>query len=280
MYDSSMGVLQESKRYYHTPSNMAQEMFFYTLCIGHYYCSGEYKVERDSYKSFLLMYIKSGEGYVIIENKKISIKAKDVILLDCYKPHCYFTKTGWEILWLHFDGNSSRNYYNNIVENNGSIIASNDSIIIPKYLQAIIRNFTGEETTHEALISCHIQRMLAELLISSSNSSKSIKNNVILDSLGYIENNFNRKLSLAEIAAEAGMSHFHFSRIFKKETGYSPYEYILKTRLNYAKKLLKETNQTVKQIAFECGFNSEANFIYMFHKHVEMTPGDFRNLSL
>jgi AraC family transcriptional regulator len=280
MYDSSMGVLERSVRYYHTPSNMAHEMFFYTLCIGHYYCSSDYKVERESYKSFLLMYVKKGEGTVVIENRKYSVKEKDVILLDCYKPHCYFTNTGWEILWLHFDGNSSRSFYNSIVENNGSIVCPSNSIIIPKYLQSILKNFTGEELMQEALISCHIQRMLAELLMMSSTNKVMPNNSVIMDSIAYIESHFPRKLTLEEIAKEAGVSHFHFSRIFKKETGYSPYEYILKTRLSFAKKLLKETNKTVKQVAFECGFNSEANFIFMFHKHVDMTPGEFRNLSL
>lgn len=88
------------------------------------------------------------------------------------------------------------------------------------------------------------------------------------------------KLTIEKLAAYVNISPFHFSRIFKKETGYSPYEYIIKTRIDKAKTLLKKTKLGIKEIAFEVGFNSEANFSNTFHMNVNMTPKEFRNTPL
>ena len=74
------------------------------------------------------------------------------------------------------------------------------------------------------------------------------------------------------------MSPSHFSRVFKQQTGFSPYDYVLIVRLNRAKELLQRTSMTVSEIAYETGFNSESNFIYFFTTNVGISPGKFRRL--
>ena len=74
------------------------------------------------------------------------------------------------------------------------------------------------------------------------------------------------------------MSSSHFSRVFKQQTGFSPYDYILISRLNRAKYLLQVTDMTVASIAYEIGFNSESNFIYFFTENEGISPGKFRKL--
>ena len=124
--------------------------------------------------------------------------------------------------------------------------------------------------------------MLAELLLISSNliQEKNDKPNAVLESINYIQNNYHRKISLDELARYVCISPFYFSRIFKKETGYSLYEYITMVRLNHAKTLLKTTDILIKEIAFTVGFNSESNFVTCFKGHVNITPNKFRNTSM
>lgn len=279
MYTIERGVLENSFIHFNSPSNIAKSIFYYINSVGHFYCDKNYKVSRESFDSFLIMYVVKGEGILTINNKSRIVKERDVMLVNCHEPHIYKTDTFFETLWMHFDSSVILDYYNLIKQDNTHVVFSTSSLI-PDYLKSIINLFKEGQIINEPLISCDIQRILAELFnLSNGNHTRtSVSQSSINSSINYIKDNFKNKLSLDDIAANISMSPFHFSRIFKKETGYSPYEYIIIIRLNHAKSLLKTTNMLIKEIAFECGFNSESNFIIAFKKHTNMSPKQFRNI--
>lgn len=109
------GVLAESEIYFHTPSEMARRMFFYLRCTGRYLCDETYAVQRQSYNSFLILYVVRGQGYCYVDDARVPLSAGHFALLDCYRPHRYGTDTGWEILWIHYDGVLARDYYEAVV---------------------------------------------------------------------------------------------------------------------------------------------------------------------
>jgi AraC family transcriptional regulator len=280
MYTIEQGVLEGSCAYFNSPSNMAKSLFFYVNSLGHFYCDHNYKIKRDKFDSYLLMYIVAGEGLLTINNKPQPIKANDILLINCYEAHMYETNSSLETLWTHFDGNVSKDYFNLISERMGNVISSKNSTLVQDYLLTMTEDFKENKIINEAILSCNIQRMLAELLILSMENSlgNSTNSNYIEDSIVFIRDNFKNKISLEDISANVCMSPFHFSRIFKRETGYSPYEYVTMLRLNHAKTLLKTTNLLIKEIAFECGFNSETNFVIAFRNHTNLAPSKFRKI--
>lgn len=280
MYTIEKGVLDNSCAYFHTPSNIAKSMFFYLICAGHFYCDENYCVKRNNHDSYLLMYINKGEGTVWYNGRTYIARANDAIIINCHRPHMYKTANSWEALWLHFDGNVSDEYFQLIYNRLGCVVSMKDSNIVYKYINSILNTFKNKKMLNEPLISCYIQRMLAELLIVSSdhNNTDSTKPGPILDSINYIQNNYKNKISLNELSSKVCMSPYYFSRMFKRETGYSPYEYITMIRLNHAKNLLKTTNLLVKEIAFMVGFNSESNFVTCFKEHTDLTPSEFRSI--
>lgn len=83
-------------------------------------------------------------------------------------------------------------------------------------------------------------------------------------------------LGVQAVAEAVSLSPSHFSRQFKAHTGYSPYEYIVLRRIDKAKHLLTSTQLSVKEIAYNTGYNSEENFIHSFQKNVGISPGLFR----
>ena len=78
------------------------------------------------------------------------------------------------------------------------------------------------------------------------------------------------------LAKNANMSPFHFSRVFTAQTGFTPHQYLIATRINSAKFLLKLPDVPVKEIAFGSGFNSESSFCSTFRKWENMTPSEYR----
>jgi len=104
------------------------------------------------------------------------------------------------------------------------------------------------------------------------------KNDINMDAiLEFIEKNYFSNISLEDMAAAACSSKYHFCRNFKKITGYGPYEYLVKYRINKAKSLLKETDIPVGEIAESVGFESTSNFIQTFKKLEGLTPLKYRN---
>jgi AraC family transcriptional regulator len=92
----------------------------------------------------------------------------------------------------------------------------------------------------------------------------------------YINDHLEQDIKLADLAALLAMSQFHFSHMFKKAIGTSPYQYLLQQRIERAKQLLKEGDCSIMEIAFLCGFNSHSHLSKQFRQLTGMTPKSYR----
>ena len=89
-----------------------------------------------------------------------------------------------------------------------------------------------------------------------------------------------RELSLAEIAAAAYLSEFHFARLFKKITGATPHAYLGALRIERARKLLAETDLAIIEVGARVGYNSQSHFTKIFREATGITPHAFRVAAL
>ena len=93
----------------------------------------------------------------------------------------------------------------------------------------------------------------------------------------FMDRNFSRSLSLAELAEVAGLSGSHFAAQFKRATGKPPHQYLIGLRITEAKRLLLGTDWTIDAIADAVGYESAAHFATAFKKWVEKTPTEYRS---
>ncbi|WP_461206223.1 helix-turn-helix domain-containing protein [Clostridium sp. DL1XJH146] len=110
--------------------------------------------------------------------------------------------------------------------------------------------------------------------INVTNESKGNKN--IENVLQYIEKNFNKDISLKDVADYVDLNPSYVSTIFKENIGESFVSYLNKTRIEKAKKLIVNTQHTIKEIGFRVGFNSLQSFFRIFKKYEGITPGQYR----
>jgi len=103
-------------------------------------------------------------------------------------------------------------------------------------------------------------------------------NNVIRSAIDYIQQNFARPLTIAVLAEQAGMSVSTFTRKFKDETGETPAAYVLAERLIKARKLMRDREMRLTDIALSCGFSSSAHLTSCFKKNLGMSPREYRSL--
>jgi AraC family transcriptional regulator len=94
--------------------------------------------------------------------------------------------------------------------------------------------------------------------------------------LEYIEAHLDGELKLEQLAAEVGVSAFHFAHLFRASTGVTPHQYVLGQRVERAKLLLKVPHLTIAEIAAGTGFSSATNFVRSFRMRTGATPGEWR----
>lgn len=92
----------------------------------------------------------------------------------------------------------------------------------------------------------------------------------------YIEENFERPLSLQEIADAVFMSKAHFLRQFKKQFKVTPHQYLTHCRLKAARYLLAHSDVSVTEIVFASGFRNRSAFSRMFRQHCDCSPIEYR----
>ncbi len=93
--------------------------------------------------------------------------------------------------------------------------------------------------------------------------------------IAYIEDNPDRNVSLAELAGAAGVSRFHFSRLFRRKIGQSPVRYVERSRIERAKILIVQAELSLADIAQAVGFSDQSHFTRRFRFHEGRTPGQF-----
>ena len=100
--------------------------------------------------------------------------------------------------------------------------------------------------------------------------------NIVEVARKFMHDNFSNKICVDQIAKKAFVSQYHFSRIFKRHTHYSPYQYLLNLRLEYARMLMEKTQLSIKEITFRAGFSSLDYFSSAFTKRYKSCPSIYR----
>lgn len=92
----------------------------------------------------------------------------------------------------------------------------------------------------------------------------------------FIDSQLEHPIHLGDLAGIAGLSPFHFSRVFKLATGETPYHFVGSRRLDRARSLLLTSELPLAELALACGFASQSHFTAAFTKATGMPPGRYR----
>jgi AraC family transcriptional regulator len=92
----------------------------------------------------------------------------------------------------------------------------------------------------------------------------------------WIDANAHEPIDLESTAREFGLSSFHFLRLFGKVLGVTPHQYLIRSRLRRAARLLAEDTRSITEIAFDVGFADLSNFVRTFHRVAAVSPRSFR----
>ena len=142
----------------------------------------------------------------------------------------------------------------------------------------LIKPFSKEDiyVAIEIALMNFAHREIDAVKVDQGSNQELVAPNKIKKVVQFIHDNLNKKLTLPELAAQTDWNMYYFARTFKKYMNDSPYQYLIKTRIEKAKSLIVSSDLNLRQIAFDLGFENQSHFSQTFRKTVGITPDAYR----
>ena len=244
-----------------------------------FYNSTAFNTDRSGprhYHSFYeIYYLIEGVCHYLIEGKLFEMEKGDIVFIPKGQIH----KTSYDDVHSRLLINCSGEYLKN-ADFSEAFVYRNEkhSQEIFSIMKKIESEYLRDDKFSQSLIKGYMQQLLA-LVYRTENRYKNtrLQNKYVQKALDILEVDFTHDITLSALADKFSISTEHFSRIFKKETGLGFNEYLSLLRLKKAESILKQnTNESISEIAFSCGFNDSNYFCEKFKKIYGMSPLKYR----
>ncbi|WP_322924220.1 AraC family transcriptional regulator [Paenibacillus campi] len=241
------------------------------------------------------LYVESGEAIIECNAKPIHVRSGDLIVLNSNDLHQGISLSNQLVYYaLIADLQSLQSPLQDAVEmrfitpmtQNRLLFCSHieDDAELQHCMENIIAEFRDRRIGHELAVKSLMYRLLALLVrgyvadLSDWRHTENRMRNVerFTPILQYIEQHYAEEMTIEQLAELAGLSRFHFSRLFRELTGRTVTEYVNQVRINRAEYLLLNTSMTVSEVAMAAGYNDISYFSRTFKKYRNIAPSEAR----
>ena len=252
---------------------------FQLQCAGTSYCDGSYKISRRNASLYVFEFVEKGSGYLRINEHEFTPEAGDVYIVPYGSDHEYGSskKNPWTKHWFNVSGKLVGDLLSDYQLNNIFLFKNYpmkkyflDGLELLKNNHHEASNLLGPQIILNLILRISAHRDYLHEKKSISPLSKKLQ--ILLE-----KHVFAQALTLEEMCEHIKLSPAQTNRIFKKDFGQTPYQYLLKLKINAAEELLKTSVKNIKEIAFILGFNDEYYFSNIFKRKTGLAPKNYRN---
>lgn len=274
-------TLPSTKEYFAISNKFDRKKPLSLCSVGVTFADPDYYAASFFRTTVELVYVIAGKGTVICNGKKFFLKAGDIF----YLPHgCSFEQYSdknepWIKVWI--------NAFGSLIPNLMFIYNLEEFVHFPnagkyEYFKKILKTCQDKSLTleeKEAATSLLIHQLIISLQTLPINDkiSSTSKYNDVQIIKAYIDNNFRGNIKMSDLTALIYKSESQTIRAFKKAYGVTPCNYMMNMRITIAQRMLKETNLSVKEIAFRVGFRDEHHFSHLFKRKTGTSPSEYRD---
>lgn len=231
---------------------------------------------NDFASGYLIFFFRNGQG-ILIEEDKYRYFNQDQMLVIKGGQKIKVSNHNCAYYILQIDGPNVEAIIERLIETDRKGLIT---VLNPEKVKVIFSRIEAslQKRYQPHKLTSHIFSILSEFDNVEVEVEKNSNEDLITKAIALIEERFSEDLNVDEIAKVANLSKFYFTKEFKKITGMTPIQYLIRKRINHAEFLLENTNQSVFQISSEAGFNTEVNFFYHFRKANSCTPNEYRKI--
>ncbi|SFT03577.1 AraC family transcriptional regulator [Paenibacillus sp. BC26] len=266
-----------------TPLAVSRKLPYQLCTVGHVHFAEKFYTEREKQKNYQIIFTDEGSGILTYEGKKVVLDRGKVALINCFGHHHYRTGDSgvWKYRFLHIKGSGVPAFYDTINPSGLAPVTLQHFSEFNSCFDKIMRYVEEGDHQSDLAIPVLIMRILTELTLNRNRGEGARKTEyhqqVIESAIRFMEAQLNRgDFSVAEVARHAGFNESYFSRLFKRMTGTSTQEYLMRLRIDRSKHLLKKSMSSVSEVAYEVGFENVNVYIRDFKKLTGVTPLKYR----
>lgn len=275
--------ITDSKRILHTPGEFAKRNLLYVQEVGKLKSLQPHKSQREKLDSFLFLGVLSGAGTITIGNVEFKVKKGYCALINCmdYYAHESSKKMPWELMWVHFNGNTAKEYFDLFMEKNQqkNIFAPEGLVELEGYINRLME-YQKEKDLESELLSGNIlgQLINASLFaVIHHEKENQQKYKKICNEIRECVNEKYQEPELLHIfASRYGIDEEELDICFQKTYGITLRDYIVNRRFTAAKELLRFTVKPIKEIIEESGIGNDDLFRKLFQDGEKMTAEEYR----
>ncbi len=234
---------------------------------------------RDFY---VLHFVVDGDGWLVVENKRFKLKKGDCFLVPTNKIAKYYTDsdTPYEYYWVGFNGSAAGPVLEHLgfLEGDTYVTSFENQNAAVAILKGLVQNEEGILKNDFFALGAFYQ--LLGLLVKDDELFQKVdsESGLMHQLIHYIETNYMYDISIEDMANIVNIHRSNVFRLFKKNYGVSPKEYIADYRMDKALFFLKNSDLSVKAISFAVGFNNTSYFCKQFKKKYKKTTSEARAL--
>lgn len=241
-------------------------------------------IKKHGLQEYFINYCVKGEGWIEVDNRRFNISTGDLFLCPASVDHFYSTglENPWESYWSYFSGEHCEYLYG-LLDSEMKPMVFNIG-----YHMAIVNSFeeilltldkgyaANKHLLHATSCLQQIITMIMQLQLKSSKDRKNAHDDVINQSIQFMQDNLNTFMELDVLAAHSHLSKDYFGKLFKKEVGYAPLDYFLRLKMQKACEMLDITTKSIKEISLSLGYKDYYYFSRCFKKKIGMSPEHYR----
>ncbi len=267
--------------FFHHKGNYVSAVAMTAACRVYYLCRCVYR-SGFSLKGNIpglmdIVYIYRGSLMLSHEGSVMQVEAGNLILLQQYDRAALLQNDAQqvELLLIRCTGDLTDNFYRMIVRQAGIFQSVPEQSVnsTAELLRYCMKYPADAANTRLALI---MTGFLSSILLDALDRSTQKHPEWFASAVDYMEQNYKSEITVQQLAKHLKISTPHLHRLFLEHTGQSPYQYILKLRIQKAKELLADPILQIKFISKEVGFNNANHFIRHFKRITGVTPGQYR----
>ena len=229
---------------------------------------------------FQINYITHGEGVYVCGGSKYQVKPGSTLLILPGVKHSYHprTKTGWNDYWVRFNGL----YFNDLLKM--GVLSPvkvffesglNDSVL--SFFHLILDEVRNLYPLYQMRVCAAIVSLIAEVLVRERNRDVPVLFQQVVEKAKFLmEADISSTVNLAVIAKQLGVNTTHFQKYFKRSTSMTPYQYYIHKKIVKAESLLGNKGISVKETAFQLGFEDEFYFSRLFKRKTGVSPSKWK----
>lgn len=224
---------------------------------------------------YLIHIVVSGKGWFSHRGQTMQLKAGDCFVIRPMEVTTYGVDDSdpWEYFWVSFSGESAAGLADYVLPAGMDVVHCEPGVL--ESVKSMFRAVEDDESIGTLDIVSKLYAFLSELKKSAS-PDQNKKVDIVGYAVRYLENNYFRKINISVLASELGLTRAHFTSIFTKKTGQSPYDYLLSVRMERAAQLLTNMSLSVSEVAYSVGFSGIERFSEIFKKRYGDSPSAYR----